>query len=77
MPRNPATVERKSDREVDVTRSINGPARILFEAFTKAALLEASTESEWVAPPRVVRATGQRGPYPRRAPVRHPRATAE
>ena len=33
------TVERKSDREVVVTRTINGPARIVFEAFTKAELL--------------------------------------
>ncbi len=34
------TVERKSDREVVVTRTINGPARIVFEAFTKAELFE-------------------------------------
>jgi len=33
--RNRTTVERKSDREVVVTRTINGPARIVFEAFTK------------------------------------------
>lgn len=33
-------VERTSDREVVVTRTINGPARIVFEAFTKAELLE-------------------------------------
>jgi uncharacterized protein YndB with AHSA1/START domain len=32
------TVERTSDREVVVTRIINGPARIVFEAFTKAEL---------------------------------------
>ena len=32
------TVERTSDREVVVTRTINGPARIVFEAFTKAEL---------------------------------------
>ena len=32
-------VERKSDREVVVTRTINGPARIVFEAFAKAELL--------------------------------------
>src|SRR3954469_19320661 len=37
---NRTTVERKSDREVVVTRTINGPARIVFEAFTKAELLE-------------------------------------
>ncbi|MBV9881105.1 MAG: SRPBCC domain-containing protein [Gemmatirosa sp.] len=34
------TVERTSDREVVVTRTLNGPARIVFEAFTKAELLE-------------------------------------
>jgi len=32
------TVERVSDREVVVTRTINGPARIVFEAFTRAEL---------------------------------------
>jgi uncharacterized protein YndB with AHSA1/START domain len=34
------TVERKSDREVVVTRTVNGPARIVFAAFTKAELLK-------------------------------------
>jgi uncharacterized protein YndB with AHSA1/START domain len=34
------TVERKSDREVVVTRTINGRARLVFEAFTRAELLE-------------------------------------
>ena len=38
--KNRTTVERTSDREVVVTRTINGPARIVFEAFTKAELLE-------------------------------------
>ena len=33
------TVERKSERELVVTRTINGPARIVFEAFTKPELL--------------------------------------
>lgn len=33
------TVERTSDREVVVTRTINGPARLVFEALTKAELL--------------------------------------
>ena len=37
--KNRTTVERKSDREVVVTRTINGPARIVFDAFTKAELL--------------------------------------
>ncbi|MGN6167613.1 MAG: SRPBCC domain-containing protein [Solirubrobacteraceae bacterium] len=36
--KNRTTVERKSDREVVVTRTINGRARIVFEAFTKAEL---------------------------------------
>ena len=38
--KNRTTVERKSDREVVVTRTINGPARIVFEAFTKAELFQ-------------------------------------
>src|ERR1051325_11388522 len=37
--KNRTTVERRSDREVVVTRTINGPARIVFEAFTRAELL--------------------------------------
>jgi hypothetical protein len=39
--KNRTTVERKSDREVVVRRTINGPARIVFEAFTKAEVLKA------------------------------------
>jgi uncharacterized protein YndB with AHSA1/START domain len=38
--KNRTTVERKSDRELVVTRTINGPARIVFEAFTKADLFK-------------------------------------
>ena len=38
--KNRTTVERKSERELVVTRTINGPARIVFEAFTKAELLK-------------------------------------
>ena len=38
--KNRTTVERTSDREVTVTRTVNGPARLVFEAFTKAELLE-------------------------------------
>jgi uncharacterized protein YndB with AHSA1/START domain len=37
--RNRTTVERKSERELVITRTINGPARIVFEAFTKPELL--------------------------------------
>ena len=32
------TVERKSDREVVVTRTVDGPAHLVFEAWTKAEL---------------------------------------
>ena len=34
------TVERKSERELVVTRTINGPARIVFEAWTKPELFK-------------------------------------
>ena len=34
------TVERKSDRELVVTRTFNGPARIVFEAFTRPELFK-------------------------------------
>jgi uncharacterized protein YndB with AHSA1/START domain len=37
--KNRTTVQRKSERELVVTRTINGPARIVFEAFTKPELL--------------------------------------
>jgi uncharacterized protein YndB with AHSA1/START domain len=38
--KNRTTVERKSEREVVVTRLINGPARLVFEAFTKPELFK-------------------------------------
>src|SRR5258706_2065811 len=38
--KNRTTVERKSERELVITRTINGPARIVFEAFTKPELLK-------------------------------------
>jgi uncharacterized protein YndB with AHSA1/START domain len=38
--KNRTTVERKSERELVVTRTFNGPARIVFEAWTKAELFE-------------------------------------
>ena len=38
--KNPTTVEVKSEREIVVTRTINGPARIVFEAFSKAELFQ-------------------------------------
>ena len=34
------TVERKSERELVVTRTFNGPAHIVFDAWTKPELLE-------------------------------------
>ncbi len=36
--KNRTTVERKSERELVVTRAFNGPARIVFEAWTKPEL---------------------------------------
>src|SRR5262245_27888108 len=38
--KNRTTVERKSERELVVTRTINAPARIVFEAFTKPELFK-------------------------------------
>jgi uncharacterized protein YndB with AHSA1/START domain len=35
---NPTTVERRSDRELVVTRTIEGPARLVFEAWTNQEL---------------------------------------
>jgi hypothetical protein len=37
---NRTTVERKSDRELVLTRTFDGPARIVFEAWTKPELLK-------------------------------------
>jgi uncharacterized protein YndB with AHSA1/START domain len=44
-PRNRATVERTSERELVVTRTFNAPARIVFEAWTTPELLK-----RWWAP---------------------------
>ena len=38
--KNPTTVERKSDRELVVTRIFNAPARLVFEAWTKPELFQ-------------------------------------
>ena len=43
--KNHTTVERKSERELVITRTVNGPARIVFEAWTKPELLK-----RWWAP---------------------------
>src|SRR5215470_2717699 len=39
-PGNKTTAERKSDRELVVTRTFNAPARIVFEAWTKPELFQ-------------------------------------
>ena len=39
LKRNPVTVERKSDREIVVTRTFNAPAHLVFDAWTKPELL--------------------------------------
>jgi uncharacterized protein YndB with AHSA1/START domain len=38
--KNRTTVERKSERELVVTRTVNGPARIVFEAWTRPELFK-------------------------------------
>jgi uncharacterized protein YndB with AHSA1/START domain len=38
--KNRTTVERKSDREIVVTRTFDGPARLVFEAWTKPELFK-------------------------------------
>src|SRR5687768_2379710 len=38
--KNDTTTERKSERELVVTRTINGPARIVFEAWTQPELFK-------------------------------------
>ena len=43
--KNPTTAERKSERELVVTRTFNAPARIVFEAWTKLELFK-----RWWAP---------------------------
>ncbi|NPC68388.1 SRPBCC family protein [Corallococcus exiguus] len=43
--KNVTTTERKSEREFVVTRTVNGPARIIFEAWTQPELLK-----RWWAP---------------------------
>jgi uncharacterized protein YndB with AHSA1/START domain len=43
--KNRTTVERKSERELVVTRTFDGPARLVFEAWTKPELLK-----QWWAP---------------------------
>jgi uncharacterized protein YndB with AHSA1/START domain len=40
LMKNETTVERTSDRELVVTRTFNGPAHIVFDAWTKPELLK-------------------------------------
>jgi uncharacterized protein YndB with AHSA1/START domain len=37
---NPTTVERKSERELVITRTFNGPAHLVFEAWTRPELIK-------------------------------------
>ncbi len=39
-PKSPTTVERKSERELVVTRTFNGPTRLVFEAWSKPELFK-------------------------------------
>src|SRR4051794_24547821 len=45
VKKNTTTSERKSDRELVVTRTVDAPARIVFDAWTKPELLK-----RWWAP---------------------------
>jgi uncharacterized protein YndB with AHSA1/START domain len=45
LMKNRTTVQRKSERELVVTRTFNGPTRLVFEAWTKPELLK-----QWWAP---------------------------
>jgi uncharacterized protein YndB with AHSA1/START domain len=45
LNRNPVTVDRKSDREIVVTRTFNAPAHLVFDAWTKPELF-----SKWWVP---------------------------
>lgn len=44
-PRNETTLELRGDREIVITRTFNGPARIVFDAWTRADLVR-----RWWAP---------------------------
>ena len=51
--KNRTSVERKSERELVVSRIVNAPPRIVFEAWTRAELFQN-------APPGNVRKRGER-----------------
>src|SRR5918996_3681144 len=40
LMKNPTTTERTSDRELVVTRTVNAPGRIVFEAWTRPELFK-------------------------------------
>lgn len=44
-PRNETTLELQGDREIVISRTFNGPARIVFDAYTRADLVR-----RWWAP---------------------------
>ena len=56
--KNRTTVERKSERELVVTRTFNGPARLVFEAWTKPELFR----QWWVPKSMGMRGSGFFGP---------------
>jgi uncharacterized protein YndB with AHSA1/START domain len=44
--KNRTTVERRSDRELVITRTFNGPARIVYDAMTKPELVKRLVQRE-------------------------------
>ena len=48
--KNRTTVERKSERELVVTRTFNGPARIVFEAWTEPELFKMVPDIDTLLP---------------------------
>lgn len=62
--KNPTTIERKSERELVVRRIFNGPARIVFDAWTKPELMmkwwvPASTQMSLISCEQDVRPGGK------------------
>ena len=66
--KNRTTVERKSERELVVTRTFNGPARIVFEAWTKPELFKRwwAPKSMWRVPAFLRDGCSCRGQVPSR-----------
>jgi hypothetical protein len=44
--KNRTAVERKSEREIVVTRTVNAPARLVFEAWTKPELFRSAQAAQ-------------------------------